>query len=144
MQPLQGILLYGHEELLLTTRSRILEGAGFRTSVTSESKEISGLVRGLPADLLLLCHSLSHRQCAAAGLIAKHHRPQVLTLLMADGCTRECDCGISDVVDELFFSSLQPKELVAKVRSMFEGRPPSRLMPFPERADASKPFRRTS
>ncbi|MEA2259105.1 MAG: hypothetical protein QOJ51_1930, partial [Acidobacteriaceae bacterium] len=35
-----SILFYGHDELLLMTRRRILEGAGFRAGVTSQLKEI--------------------------------------------------------------------------------------------------------
>lgn len=132
MQTLQTILLYGHDELLLMTRGRILECAGFRVGITSELKEISRLVRELRTDLVILCHSLSRTECATAGLIAKHHRAALLMLLMADGSAGERDCGMSEVADDVFNLSLEPEKLVAKVRSMLAGRPRRGPMSFPE------------
>jgi DNA-binding response OmpR family regulator len=126
--------LYGHDELLLMTRCRILEHAGFRASVTLDVKEIPRLVRELAADLVVLCHSLSRTECVLAGLIAKTHRAELQTLLMvADGSIGELDCAMSEVADEVFNLSLEPEKLVAKVRSMLDERAQRTLMLFPER-----------
>jgi DNA-binding response OmpR family regulator len=142
----QTIVLYGHDELLLMTRRRILEFAGFRASVTSDVKEIPRLVRELSADLVVLCHSLSRTECVLAGLIAKNHRAELRTLLMVtDGSIGELDCGMSEVADEIFNLSLEPEKLVAKVRSMLAYRPQSTLMHFPEVALSLRgPLARTS
>jgi DNA-binding response OmpR family regulator len=132
-----SILFYGHDELLLMTRRRILEGAGFRADVTSEVKEIPRLVRKLPADLVVLCHSLSRTECVVAGLVARNHRPEVrMLLLAADGFfrerDRERDSLMSEVADDILTLSLEPERLVAKVRSMLKERPQGNVMRFPE------------
>jgi DNA-binding NtrC family response regulator len=117
------ILLYGHDELLLMTRARILMGAGFRASVTCEVKQIPQLVRELRADIIVLCHSLSCTDRVVAAMVAKNHRAEVRTLLMmADGSMGECDYEFSEVADEMFNLSLEPEKLVEKVRSMLDGR----------------------
>jgi DNA-binding response OmpR family regulator len=128
------VVFYGHDELLLMTRRRILEGAGFRADVTSEVKEIPRLVRELPADLVVLCHSLSCTECLAAGMVARNHRPEVRMLLMvaAEGFVRERDTSMSEVADDILTLSLEPESLVAKVRSMLQERPQGREMVFPE------------
>jgi DNA-binding response OmpR family regulator len=127
------ILFYGNDELLLMTRRRILEGAGFRAGVTSQLKEIPRLVCELPADLVVLCHSLSRTECVMAGLVARNHRPDVrMLLMMADGLFRDRDSAMSEVADDIFTLSLEPEKLVAKVRSMLKERPQSRVMLFPE------------
>jgi DNA-binding response OmpR family regulator len=129
------ILFYGHDELLLMTRRRILEGAGFRAGVTSQLKEIPRLVCELPADLVVLCHSLSRTECVMAGLLTRNHRPDVRMLLMvAEGFFRERDCAMSEVADDILTLSLEPENLVAKVRSMLKEQPQGRVMPFPEEA----------
>jgi DNA-binding response OmpR family regulator len=119
------------------TRRRILEGAGFRADVTSEVKEIPRLVRELPADLVVLCHSLSCTECVVAGMIARNHRPEVrILLLVADGFfgerDRERDISMSEVADDIFTLSLEPETLVDKVRSMLKERPQGKVMVFPE------------
>jgi DNA-binding response OmpR family regulator len=137
LQTPAAVVFYGHDELLLMTRRRILEGAGFRADVTSEVKEIPRLVRELPADLVVLCHSLTCTECVAAAMVARNHRPEVgVLLLMADGFLRESDresgYGISETADDILTLSLEPESLVAKVRSMLQERPQRSVMVFPE------------
>jgi DNA-binding response OmpR family regulator len=119
------------------TRRRILEGAGFRADYTSEVREIPRLVRELPADLVVLCHSLTCTECVAAATVARNHRPEVgVLLLMPDGFLRESDresgYGISEAADDIFALSLEPERLVAKVRSMLKDRPQGAVVLFPE------------
>ncbi len=132
-----AVVFYGHDELLLMTRRRILEGAGFRADVASELEEIPRLVRELPADLVVLCHSLSRTECVVAGMVARNHRPEVqMLLLVADGLfgerDRERDPAMSEVADDILTLSLEPERLVAKVRSMLDERPRGSVMVFPE------------
>jgi DNA-binding response OmpR family regulator len=127
------VLFYGHDELLLMTRRRILEGAGFRADVTSEVREIPRLLRALPADLVVLCHSLSRTECVVAGMVARNHRPDVQMLLLAsDGFFGERDTSMSEVADDVLTLSLEPERLVAKVRSMLDERPRGRVTAFSE------------
>jgi DNA-binding response OmpR family regulator len=127
------ILLYGRDELLLMTRGRILEGAGFKSAMTMDVREIPRLVRELPADLIVLCHSLSRTECVVAGMVAKNHRAVLRTLLIvADGSIGEGDYGMSEVAAEIFNLSLEPEKLVAKMRSMLDERPHSPMRTFPQ------------
>jgi DNA-binding response OmpR family regulator len=137
LQTPAAVVFYGHDELLLMTRRRILEGAGFRADVTSEVKEIPRLVRELPADLVVLCHSLSCTECVLAGMVARNHRPEVRRLLLvADGFLgerdRELDTSMNEVADDILTLSLEPATLVAKVKSMLKERPQGSMMVFPE------------
>jgi hypothetical protein len=139
----QTILLYGHDELLLMTRGRILDGAGFLPCMTMDVMEIPRLVRELCTDLVVLCHSLSRTECVLADMIAKNHRAALRTLLIvADGSIGEGDYGMSEVADQIFNLSLEPEKLVAKVRSMLNERPQIRVWPFP--AASRGPLARTS
>jgi hypothetical protein len=100
--------------------------------MTMDVMEIPRLVRELCTDLVVLCHSLSRTECVLAGMIAKNHRAALRTLLIvADGSIGECDYGMSEVADQIFNLSLGPEKLVAKVRSMLNERPQSRVWPFP-------------
>jgi hypothetical protein len=127
------ILLYGHDELLLMTRGRILDGAGFQAAMTMDVREIPRLVRELSTDLIVLCHSLSGTECVLAGMVAKNHRAALRTLLIVtDDYIGERDYEMSEVADEIFKLSLEPEKLVAKVKSMIDGRPQSRIRTFPQ------------
>jgi hypothetical protein len=128
VQTSRTILLYGHDEVLLMTRARVLERAGFRTSMACELREIPQLLDELRPDLLLLCHSLSRTECVVAGMVGKNHRAALRTLLLvSNSCIGARDYGMSEVADEVFNSLLDPEKLVAKVRSMLEAQPQSRL-----------------
>ncbi len=132
MPSVHTILLYGHDELLLMTRGRILEGAGFKSAMTMDVREIPRLIRELPTDLIVLCHSLSHTECVLAGMVAKTHRAALRTLLIvSDEYIGEGDYEMSEVADEIFNLSLDPEKLVARVRSMLDERPQSRMRTFP-------------
>jgi DNA-binding response OmpR family regulator len=127
------ILLYGHDELLLMTRGRILDGAGFQAAMTMDVREIPRLVRELPTDLIVLCHSLSRTECVLASMVAKNHRAALRTLLIiGDDYMDERDYEMDEVADEIFKLSLEPEKLVAKVRSMIDERPQSRMRTLPQ------------
>lgn len=80
------MLLYGHDELLLSTRKLVWEWAGHQVSVAQELGQISQVLDREHVDLIVLCYSLSRTECAMAGLIAKSHS-EVPTLLMT-----KCGC----------------------------------------------------
>jgi DNA-binding response OmpR family regulator len=128
-----AIVLYGHDEQLLMGRARILEDAGFRTSIALDVKEIPQLVRKPPADLVILGNTLSRTECVVAGMVAKNHRAALRTLLIVpDGYVRERDWEMSEVVDDILRLSLEPAKLVAKVKAMVGDRSQNSLLVFPE------------
>jgi hypothetical protein len=89
---LSSVLFFGHDELLLLTRGRIFELAGFHVCFAQELPQVSELIRKRSADLIVLCHSLSQTECDTAASIAEHERIQVLRLLFTE---EECRKGQS-------------------------------------------------
>lgn len=84
MSLLSSVLFFGHDELLLLTRGRLFELAGFRVSFAQELNPVSQLIRECSVDLLVLCHTLSRAECEAAGSIAEKQRIQLLRLLFTE------------------------------------------------------------
>jgi DNA-binding response OmpR family regulator len=135
MNTLPVVLLYGHDEMLLLTRSLIFKHAGYGVSIARELKDIAPMLGKGHVGLIVLCYSLSRTECVTAGFIAKN-RSDVPTLLMtADGASR--DRYLGDVADALFDSMLGAEALLQKVARMlhverqrvlaeaFDGRRPS-------------------
>jgi hypothetical protein len=128
-----AIVLYGHDEQLLMRRARILEDAGFRTSIALDVREIPQLVRKPPTDLVILCNSLSRTECELAGMVAKNHRAVLRTLLIVPASwVRERDWEKSEVADDVFSLGLEPEKLAVKVKGMVGDRSQSSLLVFPE------------
>jgi len=120
MKKPSAVLLYGHDELLLVTRSLVLEWAGYEVSVAQELRQVSCLLDGKHVDLIVLCYSLSRTECAMAGLIAKS-RSEVPTLLMTEhGQTGNRDCDMREVADVCFDSMLGPEALIRKVDTILQ------------------------
>ena len=140
------IVLYGHNELLLMKRARVLEDAGFRTSIALDVREIPRLVRKLSVDLIVLGNTLSRTECVVAGMVAKNHRTTLQTLLIVpDGNVRGRDLEMSEVADGVLSLSFEPDELVAKVRAMVGDRAKSSLLVFRgKKSDLRRPPVRAS
>ena len=104
MSLLSSVLFFGHDELLLLTRGRIFELAGFRVSFAQALHQVSPLIREHSVDLIVLCHTSSEAECTTVDGVAEKERIQVLRLLMTeseggsrgDSATREGADGIFD------------------------------------------------
>jgi hypothetical protein len=78
------ILHLGYDELLLQTRSWVLEHAGFHVTTLSDL-EVLGQLDGVPpVDLLLLCHTLSPDDCREAEIWLRLVRPTGKTLRLVE------------------------------------------------------------
>lgn len=84
MSILSSVMFFGRDELLLQTRGRIFELAGFQVSFAEELRQVSPVVSEHSVDLIVLCHSLSSTECTAVRLIAENAGIQVLQLLITD------------------------------------------------------------
>lgn len=57
------IVVYGHDQSLLDTRSWVLQGAGYRVLQVSQNSELEQASNAPSVALLLLCHTLTQEEC---------------------------------------------------------------------------------
>jgi DNA-binding response OmpR family regulator len=82
MSGTQSILMVGTDEMLLATRTRILEGAGFRVVRARDLDEAEHHLRAGTVSLLILCYTLPPLDCRRALTIAQEVAPHVRTLAL--------------------------------------------------------------
>jgi hypothetical protein len=105
------ILCYGHDEMLLATRQRILKKIGVRVDIASTESDYRQKLFGGDVAVVLLCQSLSTEECAGAAAFAKENSPSSKVLLMY---TEPGDCDLQNENAE-FFSGDGPLALVRTV-----------------------------
>ena len=77
-----SVLIYGYDRTLVETRDWVLARNGFDVGAASHIAEAEQIVREIPVDLLVICHTIpsNERQSAVATLQAI--RPQLKVLLV--------------------------------------------------------------
>ena len=60
------VLVYGHDQRLLETRSWVLEQAGYRTAQAMTLAEAEALAKMNVVEVAVLCHSLSAEESQGA------------------------------------------------------------------------------
>jgi len=75
------ILVYGSDQLLLNTRTMVLEKAGYAVLTAIEASDVERIILSQKISLLVLCHTLSSEKCEAALELAESRRP----VIRADG-----------------------------------------------------------
>lgn len=118
-----SILLYGHDLDLLETRRLVLEYAGFRAEVVTSLEDAEKIVTAQPANLFVLCHSLSPRECENALRLA-HSRQSVMKSLVLVTSAPAYRLGKDD---ELLNSFDGPTALVATVKRLLQPANPERV-----------------
>jgi DNA-binding response OmpR family regulator len=79
---LKWILVFGADAMLVDTRSRVLENAGFKVARARNSAEAEHELRSQQIDLLLLCYTLSRADCEKAIETARAINLDVVTLVL--------------------------------------------------------------
>lgn len=131
MSMVSSVLFYGHDELLLATRGRIFEFAGFRVCYATELQQLARLVYERSVDLMVLCHSLTRTECTTAGLIAQNERIAVFRLLITETSAVCPDFKMKEVADGTVDWMLGPEALVDAACTMLHIAP--RWMPVQDR-----------
>ena len=117
------ILVYGSDDVLLGTRSMVLEKAGYNVFLARESSDFHEVLLGQTISLLVLCHSLSPEKCEAAIKFAESKRPVVRCLVLTAG-----DSPCSERVHDTVLSAFDgPQRLVETVRSLLQHAPSASL-----------------
>ena len=115
---LASVLLFGHDPRLLQTRSWVFQRNGCAAhTVTSEQEFRTEFLQHHP-HVLLLCQTLSARECEAAASFAEEHGPNTRCILLY---TRETGWSL-DREHILLNSNEGPRHLVDTVRRVLESR----------------------
>ena len=77
-----GILIFGHDAVLLETRQLILKKAGFQVWIASEATKAVQILVTEPIDLFILCQSLPLQECVSVLKTAHTLRPDMENLVL--------------------------------------------------------------
>jgi len=84
-----SIVLFGHDARLLETRKWALHSLGYRVLTAMHLAELDRIPNSPPVDLLVLCHTLSAKECAHAAAHASSRWPAIKKLaLVRDSAKR--------------------------------------------------------
>ena len=123
MSSLGTILLYGHDHVLLMTRTLLFERAGFRVKSTLSQQEAARLSEIEDLDLLVLCHTLKREEQEQTMRALRDARPHLRGLALTQGEGRAAPA--EDVTE--FVNRLEgPGVLLARIERMM--REPERRM----------------
>jgi CheY-like chemotaxis protein len=91
--PRNTILSAGRDRLLLFTRNRVLEEAGYSvTPSTTAAKTVEKFFAG-DFDLVILCHSIPIEERERIAMLAHNHSPSTPVIVLADLPTRKYEFG---------------------------------------------------
>jgi hypothetical protein len=94
------VLCYGHEEMLLYTRKRILEQEFLVDRCDNVTCVADTLLRG-PLDLLLLCQSVSDAECEEVIDIVRAASPEVKVLVLRAAHSGSCSLHSDAAMDSM-------------------------------------------
>ena len=77
-----SIVLFGRDAHLLETRKWVLQSLGYRVLTVDRASELLDIPSTPPVALLVLCHTLSARECALGTAQASKRWPQVKKLAL--------------------------------------------------------------
>jgi hypothetical protein len=117
-----SILMYGHKEHLLATRQWLLESRGYRVLTLTDLAGLAAIPQAPPIRLVLLCHSLSAEECAAATALAEARWPEIQSLVLDDDGTRVP----SGLLGQLLHTLDGPAKLIAMVGKLIGASPQMR------------------
>jgi len=115
-----AILLYGRDKSLLATRAMLLEREGYRVYQALDYGSLRLILHNMPIGVLILCHTLSEADCAAALDTLKKTRRDVKSLLLTNRPQRYKDDKVSAVISGF----IDPNTILAetaKISDEFQG-----------------------
>jgi DNA-binding NtrC family response regulator len=112
---LPRLLCYGHDDMLLFTRKRIL-GREFRVDVCTRISDLDALLAAGPVDIAVVCHSVSDAECEEMMHRLREHSPGVKVLVLYESMPDLC----SSHSDESMENLEGPSSLLHKVHELME------------------------
>jgi DNA-binding NtrC family response regulator len=111
-----GILIFGHDAILLETRRLILKKAGFQVWIAIEATAAVKVLVREPIDLFILCQSLPLDECVSILKTAHTLRPDMENLVLA-GETLGLSADEADKHDTFLTTFLDPRALIALIQN---------------------------
>jgi hypothetical protein len=115
-----AILVYGTDSTLLQTRQWMLESLGYRTLTATELWHFGLIPREPPVQLLVLCHSLTQKDCTEAENLAASRWASIKVLALA---TAEIKPGLR-LLDDPAIALDGPLNFLSTVKNLI-GVPPT-------------------
>jgi hypothetical protein len=109
-----SIVLFGHDARLLETRKWALHSLGYRVLTAMHLAELDRIPKTPPIDLLVLCHTLSAKECAHAVARASSRWPAIKKLALV----RDASKRASQVLDQVLQTLDVPARLLTKVSEL--------------------------
>jgi DNA-binding NtrC family response regulator len=110
-----GILIFGHDAILLETRRLILKGAGFQVRIATEATEALQVLVREPIDLFILCQSLPLNECVPILKTAHTLRPDMENLVLG-GETLGLSADKADKHDTFLTTFLDPRAFIELIQ----------------------------
>ncbi|ADW68513.1 hypothetical protein [Granulicella tundricola] len=117
MSERKWILVFGIDAMLLDTRTRLLESAGFQVARSASLEEVECQLNQRVISLLLLCHTLSSSDCERAIMTAHSINPKTVTLVLA-AVTSPC----IEKSDVFVHQMSGPQKLLETVEAVLNGK----------------------
>jgi DNA-binding response OmpR family regulator len=115
MSFLPRLLCYGHDELLLYTRKKILEQE-FSVETCTHISELPPILARGPVEVAVLCHSVPDDECHEVLLRVRKHSPAVKVLVLYESTPEIC----TEQSDKIMESLDGPATLLNDVRALME------------------------
>lgn len=109
------LICYGHEDLLLFTRKKILERE-FSVEICTNIAELKPILSRGPVDVAVLCHSVPEDECQEVVLRLRAHSPNVKVLVLYEAVPEIC----TDASDKTMECLEGPSTLLRDVRALLE------------------------
>ena len=96
------VLVYGNDQNLLDSRRLLLEHSGFEVRTTSNLDEVTRASNSHGLDVLILCHTLSEKECVSALSALHTYAPEVHEVALSSAtppCKIDPQGKIVDVFD---------------------------------------------
>ena len=113
------IVVYGHDQSLLDTRTWVLQGAGYEVSQASQLSELEQTADERSVALVVMCHTLSGEEWDATRT-ALDHRPGIKRLLITANRPLSGQ-GIGEPAISAFDGPRALLDLIGKILSANDG-----------------------
>jgi hypothetical protein len=108
-----GVLILGHDPVLLETRRLVLNRAGIQVWTASKASEAVDCLLNQPIDLFILCQTLSTEACELMLETAHTLRPGMMNLLLG----RQRFGPPAQDNDTFLSAFLSPRDLIAFIQN---------------------------
>lgn len=112
---LPRLLCYGHDDMLLFTRKKILERE-FSVDICTRISDLDVVLAAGPVDIAVVCHSVPDTECDEMMHHLREHSPGVKVLVLYESTPDLC----SSHSDESMENLEGPSSLLQKVHALMQ------------------------